>query len=123
MEKTGVLVRDIPPSRTDEYEDILRLLLDHRSKTGKATEVVAVWVAEACLGEDHLWQDMGLPSRKELSALLACHFRPLFEKNTGDMKWKKFFYKQICEREGFMLCKSPSCGECIDYNKCFGPEE
>jgi nitrogen fixation protein NifQ len=39
------------------------------------------------------------------------------------MKWKKFFYKQICEREGFKLCKSPSCGECVDYNKCFGPEE
>ena len=123
MEETGVLGRNVPSARVDEYEDILGLLLDHRSRMGQATEAVARWVAESCLGGNHLWQDMGLPSRNELSGLLACHFRPLFEKNTDDMKWKKFFYKQICEREGFKLCKSPSCGVCVDYGKCFGPEE
>ena len=114
---------NVPPGRMDEYDDLIGLLLDHRSSMGSATEDVAFWVAASCLGDNHLWQDMRLNSRDELSDIMKAHFRPLFEKNTRDMKWKKFFYKQICEREGFMLCKSPSCGVCVDYGKCFGPED
>src|SRR5512135_2463932 len=113
---------NIPPGRMDEYEDLVALLLDHKSSMGSATADVAFWVAASCLGDNHLWQDMRLNSRDELSDIMRTHFRPLFEKNTRDMKWKKFFYKQICEREGFRLCKSPSCGVCVDYDKCFGPE-
>ena len=77
----------------------------------------------ACLRDNHLWQDLRLANREELSLLLKKHFKTLFDKNTADMKWKKFFYKQICESEGFYLCKSPSCGVCVDYAKCFSPEE
>ncbi len=121
MEKTDFSA-NIPPNRMDEYEDLIGLLLDHRSSIGPATEDVAFWVAAACLGDNHLWQDMKLNSRDELSDFMRTHFRPLFEKNARDMKWKKFFYKQICEREGFRLCKSPTCGGCVDYDKCFGPE-
>jgi nitrogen fixation protein NifQ len=39
------------------------------------------------------------------------------------MKWKKFFYKQLCEREGVNACKAPSCAACDDYSKCFGSED
>ena len=42
--------------------------------------------------------------------------------NTGDMKWKKFLYRQFCSREGIYVCPAPSCGVCKDYAKCFGPE-
>src|SRR5512143_2313749 len=122
MGETGTPVREVPTARVGEYEDILGLLLDHRSKTGEAAEAVAGRVAASCLGDDHLWQDMGLKNRDELSDIMRTYFGPLAAKNTSDMKWKKFFYKQICEREGFMLCKSPSCGVCVDYDKCFGPE-
>ncbi len=123
MEEEYFLKKGLPPARWEEYQDLVRLLLDHRSGMGLTTEEVSYWMAASCLGENHLWQDMKLASRKDLSEIISYHFRPLFEKNTGDMKWKKFFYKQICEREGFRLCKSPSCGVCIDYHKCFGPEE
>ena len=109
--------------RGDEFDDILKLLMDHAVEPDEEACRMARFIAFSALMDNHLWQDMGLPSRNELSGLLACHFRPLFEKNTDDMKWKKFFYKQICEREGFKLCKSPSCGVCVDYGKCFGPEE
>src|SRR3990172_2801866 len=94
--------------RLDEYEDLMKLLLDHGSSPPAEAEAAARSVAVSCLGENHLWQDMGLRDRQELSDLLKRHFRPLFDKNTGDMRWKKFFYKQICEREGFLLCKSPT---------------
>ena len=38
------------------------------------------------------------------------------------MKWKKFFYRQLCERSGMLICKSPRCADCVDYRICFGPE-
>jgi nitrogen fixation protein NifQ len=108
--------------RQEEFEDLLQLLLDHQSGEAPGAEMVARWVAASCLGENHLWQDMALSNRGALSSILKEYFGPLHEKNTADMKWKKFFYKTICQGEGFYLCKSPSCGVCVDYDKCFGPE-
>ncbi|WP_461372315.1 nitrogen fixation protein NifQ [Candidatus Aquicultor sp.] len=110
-------------SRKEEYEDLLQLLLTHRSRDYAESEKVAREVAFACLGENHLWQDMSFRDRQELSGLLEAYFKPLFDKNSQNMKWKKFFYKQLCELEGISVCKSPSCGVCIDYLQCFGPED
>ena len=106
-----------------EFFDLLQLLLDHRAVADEQHRNVAHLVATACMGGDHLWQDLGLPERKALSALLSEYFPALAAKNSGDMKWKKFLYKQLCEREGINACKSPSCASCRDYAKCFGPEE
>ena len=41
----------------------------------------------------------------------------------ADMKWKKFFYKQLCQTEGIHTCRAPSCEVCADYQACFGPED
>lgn len=94
-----------------------------RTLASFCTGEVILWMAEACMGQNHLWQDMGLPNREALSLLIKTHFPTLFAKNTGNMKWKKFFYKQLCEREEIMICKSPSCSVCVDYQLCFGPED
>jgi nitrogen fixation protein NifQ len=110
-------------SALGEFSDLLQLLLDHRAVADEHHRNVAHLVTTACMGGDHLWQDLGLPDRKALSALLTGHFPTLAEKNTGDMKWKKFFYKQLCEREGINACKAPSCAACCDYGICFGAEE
>ncbi|MBS3908202.1 MAG: nitrogen fixation protein NifQ [Actinobacteria bacterium] len=109
--------------RGDEYIDLVNLLLSNRAFENGETERLAHVVAFACLGENHLWQDMCLQSRLQLSDLLHTHFTPLARKNTYDMKWKKFFYKQLCELEGLNLCTAPSCGVCVDYGNCFGPED
>ncbi len=122
------LIGPLPDARTehdtraDEYADLLELLLAHRTGDSEETTWLAHAVAIACLGDNHLWQDMGLPNRDSLSDLLHRHFTALFERNTGNMKWKKFFYKQLCERAEVNLCKAPSCAVCTDYAKCFGPE-
>lgn len=105
------------------FRDLLQLLLDHRAADDDRHLHVAHLVASACMGNDHLWQDLGLPDRKALSALLAEHFPELAARNTRNMKWKKFFYKQLCEREGVNTCRAPSCAACDDYDKCFGSEE
>jgi nitrogen fixation protein NifQ len=112
-------------TRHDEVADVMALLLDHvNPAAGSALEAarVAEWLAVACLGDNHLWQDLHLPSREALSALIAHWFPTLKARNQHDMKWKKFFYKQLCEREQISICKSPSCAECSDYAACFGPE-
>ena len=112
--------------RADEIEDVSSLLLEHADPgvgSGADRAEVAGIVALACLGDDHLWQDLQLASRVELGVLLRRWFPALAAKNTGDMKWKKFFYKQLCERAEIHACRAPSCAVCSDHAACFGPEE
>ncbi len=128
----AALVGGVDPSirarraqRDDEVDDLLSLLRAHADPAaGSADEVdaVALAIALASLGDNHLWQDLGLASRGELSALMRRWFPALVAKNAGDMKWKKFLYRQLCEREQILICKSPSCAVCTDYRVCFGPE-
>jgi nitrogen fixation protein NifQ len=111
-----------PALPADEFDDLRALLLAHRSEDNEESRWLACAVATACLGNNHLWQDMGLPNRSVLSELLRRYFTALHDKNTGNMKWKKFFYKQLCEQAEVNMCKAPSCKICTDYVACFGPE-
>ena len=111
--------------RDDEVADVRTLLLEHANpKAGTLDECTAMaeHVALACLGDNHLWQDLQFTSRTELSALMRHWFPGLVARNHGDMKWKKFLYKQLCEREQLFICKAPSCAVCTDRPVCFGPE-
>ena len=112
----------VPPA-IDEFEDLLVLLLEYRTVDDQENTWLAHAVATACMGENHLWQDMGFPNRAALSSLMLHHFTGLAQRNSGDMKWKKFLYRQLCEREGVLLCKSPNCLACTDYSECFESEE
>ena len=105
-----------------EFEELQKLLLDHRAGERDSELLVADIVTTACIGMDHLWQDLGFASRDELSKLIWVNFPALARANTGDMKWKKFLYRQFCAREGIYVCPAPSCGVCADHAKCFGPE-
>lgn len=107
----------------DEFDDLVELLLRNRTVEDEPSAWLAHAVATASMADNHLWQDMGLPGRTVLSQLLHQYFAPLASRNVNDMKWKKFFYRQLCEQAGLKLCRSPSCGVCHDYVKCFGPEE
>jgi len=109
--------------RALERDDVLALLLEHRAYNNMSEQWMAEIVTRACMGNDHLWQDLGLWSRDYLSRLMQENFPALAAKNVHDMKWKKFLYKQLCEKEGINTCRSPSCEYCVDYLSCFGPEE
>ena len=105
-----------------EWEDLQKLLLDHRAGKRESELWMADIVATACAGCDHLWQDLGLGNRDELSLLMRINFPALAAANTGDMKWKKFLYRQFCAAEGVYVCPAPSCSQCVDYARCFAPE-
>jgi len=106
----------------EEHSELLTLLLEHRRDDREETVQVARRIVSACAGGNHLWEDMGLRSRDELSSMLRNYFPALYHRNTGNLRWKKFFYKQLCDRAEAKLCKAPSCGVCADYSLCFGPE-
>ena len=44
------------------------------------------------------------------------HFPRMRALNHGDMRWKKFFYRQICTDPGLALT-------CEEHDTCFAPEE
>ncbi|MRD72385.1 nitrogen fixation protein NifQ [Rhodocyclus tenuis] len=106
----------------DEFDELLELLLAQGQSPSEAQAWLAYAMASSAMGENHLWQDMGLPSRDALSALMAEYFPALYAANSGNMKWKKFFYRQLCARAGIPICKSPHCADCHDYSLCFAPE-
>lgn len=131
--------RCLDPARSEERDELVQLLLKHSEAPtqGSAERNIdepfaqspsqqqrwmAGIIAAGCLGSDHLWQDLGLRQRAELSLLMTHNFPALAEKNRQDMKWKRFLYKQLCETEGIYTCRSPSCEVCVDYHACFGPE-
>jgi len=121
---TGVRTRlQRPKVRSLEWDELRRLLLSHRAGRDVSELYMANIVCSGCLGSDHLWQDLGLFDRGELSALMMRNFPTLATRNDRDMKWKKFLYKQLCIAEGIYVCRAPSCEECAEYDVCFGPED
>lgn len=105
-----------------EEADLRDFILEHRGHDGREADWLAAILARRSLASNHLWQDMGFANRGELNAMFARHFPALKARNSQDMKWKKFFYRSLCEREGLALCKSPNCEVCEDFTDCFGTE-
>jgi nitrogen fixation protein NifQ len=115
---------DMTPAPPEEDEHALRDVLWYNCARGDTFGRLLVRiVARRCQRPNHLWQDLGLGSRRELSLLMQKHFPALAERNVNDMKWKKFFYRAICSSTGFSLCPAPVCSECDDFEDCFGAED
>lgn len=118
----GIDPDETEPDRDEEEEILFELLLQHCDPGIAASRQFARIVARRAMRDDHLWQDLGLFERAELTRLLNRHFPSLAAGNTQNMKWKKYFYRKLCEAEGFSLCTAPSCRECSDFDACFGEE-
>ncbi|PWC12756.1 nitrogen fixation protein NifQ [Brenneria roseae subsp. americana] len=124
------------PAALDQQDALLSMLLRPRQQE---CEQLANWllqymdeeaapmhwlIAGASMSFNHLWQDLGLASRAELRELMSICFAPLVEMNTQNMRWKKFFYRQVClSRDGELICRSPSCESCSEVELCFAPEK
>jgi len=110
-------------SRMAERQDLSNLLQEYRNPQAEGGDWIITILVAGCLGDDHLWHDLGLWSRSQLSALLNYNFPELAAKNVHDMKWKKFLYKQLCETQGVYVCRVPSCEFCADYLNCYETEQ
>jgi nitrogen fixation protein NifQ len=124
----AVTAVDGPASRFDvagrrvEFDAIVDLLLSGKTPgmDPSAQEAVARAVAAGCLGDRHLWRDLGLRNRASLRQLLETYFAPFASDNVMDMRWKKYIYRKLCRWGGFQTCKAPSCAACPEYAECFG---
>ena len=118
-----------PPGAGDEIalapqEQALRdILWMHAARGSRFEGLLARMIARRSLRPNHLWQDLGLANRGELSLLMERHFPGLARRNSADMKWKKFFYRMMCSSEQFRMCAAPVCSECDDFDNCFGSED
>jgi nitrogen fixation protein NifQ len=106
-----------------EEQSIRDILWMYASSGSELERNYTSMIARRCSCPHHLWQDLGLPHRAELTVLMERHFRTLAERNNHDMKWKKFLYRMVCGSSGFSLCTSPVCSECEDFENCFGSED
>jgi nitrogen fixation protein NifQ len=115
---------DLSGDDVSDDESALRDVLWYNSvQGGTFSRLLVKMVARRCQRPNHLWQDLGFGSRRELTALMKRHFPGLAARNVHDMKWKKFFYRTMCSSTGFSLCVAPVCSECDDFDECFGSED
>jgi len=122
LSERGSLRQSLLEMRRDEWNDVRNLLLAEINEPDEVDFALAAIVAAGCLGSGHLWRDLGFPSRTMLREMLTLNFPTLTRLNDRDMRWKKFFYKQLCEQEGSYVCRSPSCDSCSNFDDCFGEE-
>ena len=111
-----------PCGEDDEVAMVRGLLLVHRSIESEENMWLASMIARRAVEPNHLWEDLGLRNRAELSRLLARHFGPLAAPNIRNMRWKRFFYRMLCETDGMVMCTAPVCTDCTDFEHCFGEE-
>lgn len=112
------------PSLPATNRDILNLLFDYlpAGANGSAPSpsvYLARIVAARIEQPGHLWRALGLCARPELTAAIRRHLPALAAANNKGLRWKRFLYKQLCEKDGGVMCKAPACGVCSDYVLCF----
>ena len=108
--------------RDDELNELTELLTEHIDHHQPYAQQMANVLANASMGSQHLWRDLGMPERPRLSQLFHDYFPTLHALNHHNMRWKRFLYKQLCESGGDYVCRSPSCETCTSYEECFGEE-
>ena len=122
-----------PPEPAEEFpaersREILAILLSHlpiepgHRGLHNSVRLAQILAARAAL-PGHLWVAMGLFERPQLTAAIRRHLPSLAAANHQNMRWKRYLYKQLCERNGGVMCKAPNCGVCSDYALCFTTED
>lgn len=110
-------------SDLEESEMVREILLEYLSPRDAEGEWLAAMIARRALEPNHLWEDLGLRNRSELTRLMERRFALLAARNEKNMRWKRFIYRLMCENDGFVMCTTPICSNCADYHGCFGEEE
>jgi nitrogen fixation protein NifQ len=115
----------LPPVDTREHAQFVAtlhaLLLTHSSTAVDVNDAhcLASIIAHACLRPDHLWRDLGLAGREEVTWMLTRYFPALVVLNVGNLRWKKFLARQRALSVGLEPGPAPGCPGCEDYGHCF----
>lgn len=101
-------------------EPLKRHLLAHAASDAPAVTLLAGCLATACMGPHHLWQDLGLSGRAEVSRLMALAFPTLFASNVHDLRWKRHLFLSLGRTLGVADLKPPKCSLCDQFDDCMG---
>lgn len=98
------------------------LLLAYASESVDAGDAdwLATIIAHACLRPDHLWRDLGLTGRDDVTAMLSRYFPTFIARNTENLRWKKFLARELALSQGLAPRPAPGCPGCEDFGLCFG---
>lgn len=90
-----------------------RLLLAHVAATvrGDDARCLAAIIAHACLRPEHLWRDLGLNGRDDVTRMLERYFPTLVARNVGGLRWEKFLAREMALSTG--VIPGPSAREHI----------
>ncbi len=113
------IIENLNNMRLAERNSLVDLLFNISNVSVPYAIQSAIIVATACLSPSHLWKTLGLLSREELASWLSHNFPDLVAQNDKNMRWKRFFYLQLCKSEGDYVCRSPSCESCTSYRECY----
>lgn len=120
VQRRQLLVSELLQSRYQERDDLATWLSGYLAAPFAELSLI---LATASMGFKHLWEDLGLDSRAQLRNLMLDCFPQLVALNQQDMRWKKFFYRQLCEQAGSYVCRAPSCDVCPERALCFTTDE
>jgi nitrogen fixation protein NifQ len=105
---------------------LVAFLLSHVRASSAAdaadADCLASIIAHACLRPDHLWRDLGLGGRDEVTDMLSQYFPALVARNVDGMRWKKFLARELALSLGLTPQPAPGCSGCEDFSFCFGGE-
>ncbi|VCU70446.1 NifQ [Pigmentiphaga humi] len=109
------------PQETAFTRALHRHLLAHGNPALPADDVddLARIIAHACLRPDHLWKDLGLRGREDVTHALHRYFPGLPERNTGNLRWKKFLAYDLAAAQGLPPSPAPGCPGCEAYGECY----
>lgn len=105
----------------DDFAALVELLRANQTPNAEARQAdwLARAIAAASFGGRHLWADLALSDRDEVSALMAHYFQPLFARNTRNIKWKRFIFAELGKRQGRDGLRPPGCSHCDQFQTCF----
>ncbi|ADG18004.1 NifQ family protein [Paraburkholderia atlantica] len=111
----------VPSEHANFVHALHTLLVANASSTVHPDDAhcLATIIAHACLRPDHLWRDLGLAGRDDVTWMLTRYFPTLVERNVDNLRWKKFLAAQCAISLGRKPGPAPGCPGCEDYGYCF----
>lgn len=80
---------------------------------------LAAIIAHACLRPDHLWRDLGLRGRDDVTCMLERFFPQVVARNVEGLRWKKLLARELALASGATPGPAPGCPGCEDFSFCF----
>jgi nitrogen fixation protein NifQ len=102
--------------------DLHGLLMWHDRTAARHREdahCLATIISAASLRPDHLWRDLGLSGRDDVTDMLERHYPALVARNTANLRWKKFLAQEVAHANGVAPTCAPGCPGCEDYGFCY----